>query len=56
MAQQHKIKWVHQIKLPNGKVTPGKFLPSYETYGLPDINFKNKRVLDIGCNDGIYTF
>lgn len=50
------IKWTHQIKLPNGKVTPGEWFPSVEEYGLAKINFKNKRVLDIGCLDGFYSF
>lgn len=50
------IKWTHQIKLPNGEVTPGEWFPSVEEYGLNKINFKNKRVLDIGCLDGFYSF
>jgi 2-polyprenyl-3-methyl-5-hydroxy-6-metoxy-1,4-benzoquinol methylase len=50
-----KIKWTHQIELPSG-VTPGHWKPCYEHYGLAKINFKNKRVLDIGCLDGLYSF
>lgn len=50
-----KIKWTHQIELPSG-VTPGQWSPNYEQYGLSDIDFKNKRVLDIGCLDGLYSF
>lgn len=50
------IKWTHQIKLPNGEITPGEWFPTVVEYGLDKINFKNKRVLDIGCLDGFYSF
>lgn len=50
------FEWYHQVTLPNGEVTPGKWLPQFEEYGLNSINFKNKRVLDIGCLNGVYSF
>lgn len=50
------ISWIHRIELSSGKVTPGKWPPNFEEYGLYDINFKNKRVLDIGCLNGVYSF
>lgn len=50
-----KIKWTHQIELPSG-VTPGEWAPCYEQYGLTDLDFKGKSVLDIGCLDGLYSF
>lgn len=50
------IKWSHQIQLPNGEVTPGEWFPTIEEWGLDQINYKNKRVLDVGCLDGIHSF
>jgi SAM-dependent methyltransferase len=51
-----EISWVHQIKLPDGRVTPGKWPSNEMQYGLTQISFTNKRVLDIGCADGAYSF
>ena len=51
----NKIKWTHQIQLPTG-VTPGEWAPCFEQYGLVNIDFKGKSVLDIGCLDGLYSF
>lgn len=51
-----KINWVQKITLPDGTETPGSWKPNFDMWGLSDINFKNKRVLDIGCLDGAYTF
>ena len=56
MNKKNNIKWTHIITLPNGEVTPGKWFPSTEEYGLTKIDFKGKRVLDIGSLDGFYTF
>ena len=50
------IRWIHQISLPDGTTTPGIWPPRYEEYGLTRIQFKGKRVLDIGCLDGLYSF
>lgn len=50
------IQWTHRIRLPDGTVTPGVWDPYFERYGLDQIDFKNKRVLDIGCLDGQYSF
>lgn len=54
-SKKRKIKWTHKIELPSG-ITPGHWEPCHEHYGLTDINFKNKRVLDVGCLDGLYSF
>lgn len=54
-SKLEKIKWTHQIELPSG-ITPGIWEPGYEHYGLTGINFKNKKVLDVGCLDGLYSF
>jgi len=52
------LPWVHSIDLGNGVITPGK-------WGLPnplilqvfdEIDFKGKKVLDIGCWDGLWSF
>lgn len=49
---KNKIDWVHNITLPDGSVTPGVWTPQFEKWGLTSLDFKNKRVLDIGCLDG----
>ena len=51
-----KIYWIHQIPLPDGTVTPGVSRPAIDDFGLEDIEVSEKRVLDIGCLDGLYTF
>ena len=48
-----KINWVHKIPLRNNFVTPGEWDNLLEDI---DIDFRNKRVLDVGCLDGQYTF
>ncbi len=51
------ITWRHRIVLPNGHVTPGIRNLYHVEYGLTDIGFfKGKRVLDVGCSDGLYSF
>lgn len=51
-----QIHWIHQIALPDGRVTPGVWPPRFKEYGLDTIHFIGKRVLDIGCLDGQYTW
>jgi SAM-dependent methyltransferase len=51
-----KIDWLQKITFPNGEVTPGRWMPFFEEYGLTKLNFKGKRVLDVGCLNGLYTF
>tara|TARA_B100000780_G_C21105297_1_gene446264 strand:+ start:315 stop:1181 length:867 start_codon:yes stop_codon:yes gene_type:complete len=50
------IHWIHQIPLPDGTVTPGVSRPAIDDFGLEEISVSEKRVLDIGCLDGLYTF
>jgi tRNA (mo5U34)-methyltransferase len=53
-----KQTWVHSIDLGSGVVTPGLWgagNPSI-TKALSDIDFANKKVLDVGCWDGLYSF
>lgn len=52
----NKYHWDQQIKLPNGETTSGRWLPCFEEYGLTEIEFKSKKVLDIGCLNGQYSF
>ena len=52
--------WYHQIKLPDGSVTPGinqsaETFAVYEKLGFPE-DLTGKRVLDIGCADGYLSF
>lgn len=52
--------WWHSIDLGDGRVTPGvhkleELQDNYSRFGLPD-DLRGKRVLDIGCWDGFYSF
>lgn len=56
-AVQH---WYHQIEMPNGATTPGinrskATLEIYDALGFP-ADLTGKRVLDIGCADGYFSF
>ena len=54
--EKSRIKWTHIMHLPNGEVTPGEWEVDPKKVNFSHVNFKNKRVLDIGCLDGAYTF
>ncbi len=52
--------WYHQITMPDGSVTPGinasaETLRIYDRLGFP-ADFSGKRVLDVGCADGYFSF
>jgi tRNA (mo5U34)-methyltransferase len=52
--------WWHSIDLGDGRVTPGvhqlaELRDNYARFGLP-ADLTGKRLLDIGCWDGFYTF
>jgi tRNA (mo5U34)-methyltransferase len=51
------LPWVHTIDLGNGIVTPGKW-PHNDLIqqAFDQIDFTGKRVLDIGCWDGLWSF
>lgn len=55
-----KYNFYHCIKLTESITTPGEqeYIPSQNLFlsHLDHINFKNKRVLDIGCRDGLFSF
>jgi tRNA (mo5U34)-methyltransferase len=52
------LKWVHSIDLGNGIVTPGMWGSPSPTIvkALDTIDFRGKKVLDIGCWDGLWSF
>jgi tRNA (mo5U34)-methyltransferase len=51
------LSWFHTIDLGNGIVTPGAIpVSSLIMRVFDDVDFTGKRVLDIGCWDGLWTF
>jgi tRNA (mo5U34)-methyltransferase len=50
--------WVHAIDLGGGAYTPGAWgpPPRFLLDACDDIDFRGKRVLDIGCWDGLWSF
>ena len=48
--------WYQTIELPGGLVTPGSWPTHKRKEIFENIDFKNKSVLDIGCNSGQYSF
>ena len=55
--QVNELQWWHTIDLGNGVVTPGKYPPSgLNLKAFDQIDFTGKRVLDIGCWDGYWSF
>ena len=59
ISEIHRYKWYHRIDLGNGIVTPGR---DYEIMWNPTlafmetVGFQGKTVLDIGCQDGLFSF
>jgi tRNA (mo5U34)-methyltransferase len=52
-----KLKWMHRIDLGGGFVTDGQWpLIEHKQQALADLDFRGKKVLDIGCWDGLYSF
>ena len=59
IEKMNTMKWYHKIEIDKGIVTPGYdfddlWLPLKEE--MSKVNFINKRVLDIGCWDGLWSF
>jgi SAM-dependent methyltransferase len=57
-AYQHwidKEDWYQTIELPRGVRTKGKFKTNERCPLLAQVDFQDKRVLDIGCNSGQYS-
>lgn len=51
------LNWVHHIDLGGGFVTPG-YWPRVSPTGpaLAELDFRGKKVLDVGCWDGLHAF
>ena len=57
MDAVNALPWVHTIDLGNGIVTPGMWpANSLIPQAFDQIDFTGKRVLDIGCWDGLWSF
>ena len=52
------MKWAHSFKVGGSVVTPGLWgAPNpLIVSALDDVDFKGKKVLDIGCWDGLWSF
>jgi tRNA (mo5U34)-methyltransferase len=51
------LTWVHKIDLGNGIVTPGRWpFSNLNRRAFDHIDFAGKRVLDVGCWDGLWSF
>lgn len=52
------LRWVHTIDLGNGIITRGEFGPPSPLMlqAFCDIEFTGKKVLDLGCWDGFWSF
>lgn len=57
LKRVNELDWVHSIDLGNGVVTPGKWSkPALISQAIDNIDFHGKKVLDIGCWDGLWSF
>jgi len=58
LARVQALTWAHTIDLGNGIVTPGVWGPPSPTImrAIDTIDFQDKKVLDIGCWDGLWSF
>jgi len=58
LARLGQYQWAHSIDLGHGVVTPGKWGPPNPALlaAYNRIDFKGKKVLDIGCWDGLWSF
>jgi tRNA (mo5U34)-methyltransferase len=58
IARVNSLKWAHKIDLGNGVVTPGEWGDHNPSLwkAIGEIDFDGKKVLDIGCWDGLWSF
>jgi tRNA (mo5U34)-methyltransferase len=58
LQEVERHEWAHSIDLGNGVVTKGRFGPPnvYVMKAFDQIDFDQKKVLDIGCWDGLWSF
>jgi tRNA (mo5U34)-methyltransferase len=54
----NQLKWVHTIRLADDFCTPGRESLAFEAWRISFLpkDLTGKSVLDIGCNDGLYSF
>ncbi len=53
----NSLSWTHRIDLGGGLVTPGRWPASpLILKALEGVDFRGKKVLDIGCWDGLWSF
>lgn len=59
MKKVNEMHWYHSIVLPDGSITPGSLESTEDEFnnkwGIPT-SLKGKRVLDVGCADGLFAF
>jgi tRNA (mo5U34)-methyltransferase len=56
-AEVQRLTWVHTIDLGGGVVTPGQWPANpLITAAFDTVDFRDKKVLDIGCWDGLWSF
>lgn len=56
-TQLNKYRWYHKIKINENTYTPGEISTNRCTVRHFDlVDFTDKRVLDIGCRDGLHSF
>ena len=58
MKDISEINWFHCIPYGNGRITPGTSHGAQleHPYQFDDLNFNGKAVLDLGANDGYFSF
>ena len=59
LPEVHALEWIHTIDLGHGIVTPGAWPPGSKAFimsALDDIDFSGRKVLDVGCLDGLFSF
>src|SRR5881227_558759 len=58
LAEVNGHQWAHSIELGDGVVTKGSFGPPdvYIMRAFDQVDFNQKKVLDIGCWDGLWSF
>jgi tRNA (mo5U34)-methyltransferase len=55
----HSCQWVHRIDLGDGTCTPGAWSVDSQVVirrAFDDVDFQGKKVLDVGCWDGLWSF
>jgi tRNA (mo5U34)-methyltransferase len=56
LAEVARYQWMHRIDLGGGHTTPGQWPQSHIVHAFNHVDFSGKKVLDIGCWDGLWSF